>query len=133
VDLDGHSLGETAEERVYRAWCLRERLFINPLNDLGPVAIAAQDVLTLPSLTVTGSSPGVPLVIGFFDQMKQEFVSGRYHYYEALQSEGPHFSDLDVLLYNTLDYPAYSLSVCESAWNKDPVFGVIGIQSGPRG
>jgi hypothetical protein len=22
--------------------------------------------------------------------------------------------------------------VCESAWNKDPVFGVIGIQSGPR-
>ena len=23
--------------------------------------------------------------------------------------------------------------LCESAWNKDPVFGVIGIQSGPRG
>src|SRR5271169_2256380 len=22
--------------------------------------------------------------------------------------------------------------LCESAWNKDPVFGVIGIQSGPR-
>ena len=22
---------------------------------------------------------------------------------------------------------------CESAWNKDPVFGVIGIQSRPRG
>ena len=22
---------------------------------------------------------------------------------------------------------------CEQAWNKDPVFGVIGIQSGPRG
>jgi hypothetical protein len=21
---------------------------------------------------------------------------------------------------------------CESAWNKNPVFGVIGIQSGPR-
>lgn len=111
VDLDGHSLGETAEERAYRAWCLRERLFINPLNDLGPVPIAAQDVLTLPSLTVTGTSPGVPPVIGFFNQMKQEFVSGRYLYYEALQSEGPHFSDRDVLLYNTLDYPAYSLSV----------------------
>jgi metal-dependent amidase/aminoacylase/carboxypeptidase family protein len=25
------------------------------------------------------------------------------------------------------------LRFCESAWNKDPVFGVIGIQSGPRG
>ena len=25
------------------------------------------------------------------------------------------------------------LLYCESAWNKDPVFGVIGIQSEPRG
>lgn len=111
VDLDGHSLGDTAEERAYRAWCLRERLFINPLNELGHVPIATQDILTLPSLTVTGSSFGIPPVIGFFNQMKQEFVSGRYLFYEALQSEWPHFSDRDVLLYNTLDYPAYSLSV----------------------
>ena len=33
--------------------------------------------------------------------------------------------------------PGYMLNgkrnhVCVSAWNKDPVFGVIGIQSGPR-
>jgi hypothetical protein len=28
---------------------------------------------------------------------------------------------------------AFRHIVCESAWNKDPVFGVIGIQSGPRG
>ena len=26
-----------------------------------------------------------------------------------------------------------SCTRCVSAWNKDPVFGVIGIQSGPRG
>ena len=25
------------------------------------------------------------------------------------------------------------IALCDSAWNKDPVFGVIGIQSGPRG
>ena len=25
------------------------------------------------------------------------------------------------------------IPACEPAWNKDPVFGVIGIQSGPRG
>jgi hypothetical protein len=29
-----------------------------------------------------------------------------------------------------MDVPAGG---CESAWNKDPVFGVIGIQSGPPG
>src|SRR3954451_21932392 len=27
---------------------------------------------------------------------------------------------------------AVSVSSCDSAWNKDPVFGVIGIQTGPR-
>jgi hypothetical protein len=27
---------------------------------------------------------------------------------------------------------AQSQLACESAWNKDPAFGVIGIQSGPR-
>ena len=31
---------------------------------------------------------------------------------------------------NALDYHAGT--ACVSAWNKDPVFGVIGIQSGPR-
>ncbi|MDI2077943.1 hypothetical protein, partial [Bradyrhizobium sp. Mp27] len=37
-----------------------------------------------------------------------------------------------------IDSPARTLLVftliklCVSAWNKDPVFGVIGIQSGPR-
>ena len=31
------------------------------------------------------------------------------------------------------DQAARDELVCESAWNKDPVFGVIGIQSGPRG
>ena len=30
-------------------------------------------------------------------------------------------------------YGGLSLAICVSAWNKDPVFGVIGIQSGPRG
>src|SRR5207245_1998729 len=52
----------------------------------------------------------VPPVIGFFNQIKQEFVSARYLYYEGLRSKGPHFSDRDVLLYNTLDYPVYSLA-----------------------
>src|ERR1700760_4810015 len=28
---------------------------------------------------------------------------------------------------------AEDAAACESAWNKDPVFGVIGIQSGPPG
>jgi hypothetical protein len=107
-----YSTGRSAAERRYRSWCLRNRLFINPLNDLGAMSIAAHDVLTLPSLTVSiAEGAAVPSVIGFFNQMKQEFVSARLLYYEGSRSARTHFSDRGgVLLYNALDYPVYSLA-----------------------
>jgi hypothetical protein len=52
-----------------------------------------------------------PVLIGFFNQLKQEFVSARWLYFEAIHTTAPHISDRDVLLYNTLDYPAFGLSV----------------------
>lgn len=109
VDLEGHSLGKEEAEVRYRRWCLENSLFLNPLNDLGPHPIASHDVLTTPSISV-GLDEG-PSYPGLFNQMKQEFVSARYLCYEGVSAEGPHFSDRAVLLYNTLDYPAYSLSV----------------------
>lgn len=113
-NFDGFSLGRGRRERAYRLWCLEHRLFLNPLNDLGPHSIAAHDVLTLPSLTEHHSverSGRMPPIIGFFNQMKQEFVSARFTLFEGISSEGVHFSDRDVLLYDTLDYPSYSLAM----------------------
>jgi LA2681-like HEPN len=107
-NLRRHSLGRGAKERRYRKWCLYNRLFINPLNDLGPLPIAARDVMTLPSITESSPSPYPPAIIGFFNQMKQEFVSARYLYYEGAHAGAMHFSDRDVQQYNTLDYPVYS-------------------------
>jgi tetratricopeptide (TPR) repeat protein len=109
VDLDAFSLGPSDAEAQYRLWCLEHHLFLSSLNDLGPHAIAAHDVLTTPSMTAKlDEGPTHP---GFFNQMKQEFVSARYLYYESVSTGAPHFSDRGVLLYNTLDYPAYSLAV----------------------
>jgi len=59
-------LGKTVGERRYRAWCFKNRLFLNPLNDLGPFTIAAQDVFTVPSM-VTPIDEG-PRFHGFFNQ-----------------------------------------------------------------
>jgi len=82
---------------------------LNPLNDLGPLPISARDVLTTPDIVVAiGEGPYYP---GYFNQIKQEFVSARYLYYEGISAGEPHFSDRDVLLYNTLDYPSYSVAV----------------------
>lgn len=95
-------------EIKYRRWVLAHRLFLTPLNDVADSWCAARDSLTLPAMVVPlNQGPKYP---GFFDQMKQEFVSARYLLYESEIAEGVHFSDRDVLLFNTLDYPAYSLA-----------------------
>ncbi|MEJ0084995.1 MAG: LA2681 family HEPN domain-containing protein [Pseudomonadota bacterium] len=104
------SVGRSASERSYRTWCLSHRLFLNPLNDLGPLPIAANDVLTLPSLRGSLGDERVPRVIGFYNQMKQEYVSARFTYYEGLRGENLHFSDRDVLLYDAPELPHYSLA-----------------------
>ena len=112
VDLLGHSMGRGKKERRYRQWCLSNRLFINPLNDIGPNPLAAQDVMTLPSITVgIEKGPSLPIVIHHFNIIKQEFCAARYALYEGITSTGVHFSDRSVLLYNTLDYPAFGFAV----------------------
>ena len=105
---DGFELGDTPEERRYRAWVLEKTLFLNPLNDLGPHSIAARDVLLLPDFVTKIDEP--PVLVGFFNQLKQEFVSARWLYYEGVTDEAPHVSDRGVLLFNTLDYPALGLA-----------------------
>lgn len=103
-----HSLGRSRREQAYRRWCLANRLFLNPLNDIGPIEIAAQDVMTLPTLvTPIEDGPGPPAVIRYFNVMKQEYASARFALFEGLSGKGVHFADRRVLLYNTLDYPAF--------------------------
>lgn len=104
-----YSLGRSAEERGYRDWCLRNRLFLNPLNDLAAHTVAARDILSLPDFVTAIDEP--PSVVGLFNLMKQEFVSARWEYYLGIQGDCTHFSDHDVLLYNTLDYTAYGLAL----------------------
>jgi hypothetical protein len=107
--LNAYKIGRTKEEREYRQWVLYERLFLNPLNDLGPYKIAARDVFTLPDFRTSLNESPAP--VGLFNQIKQEFVSARWMLYEGIHAHTMHFSDRQVLLYNTLDYPSYSLAI----------------------
>jgi tetratricopeptide (TPR) repeat protein len=109
TSMEEFPLGDSRDEIEYGRWCLSNRLFLNPLNDLGPYSIAANDVLTTPSIVVK-LGQGMHFQ-GFYNQLKQEYASARYLFYEGTTSTTPHFSDKEVLLYNTLDYPSYSLAV----------------------
>ena len=103
------SLGRSNAEKRYRQWCLLHRLFLNPLNDLGNYTIAARDVLTTPNM-VTPLNVG-PRYQGFYNQIKQEFISARFMCYEGITSSTTHFADRGVILYNTLDYPTYCIAI----------------------
>lgn len=106
---DDWNMGTEPMERAYRSWCLGNVLFLNPLNDIEEASIAARDIMSLPDFTTAINEP--PIVVGMFNELKQEFVSARWLLWEGIQSDEPHLSDREVLLYNTLDYPAYGLSV----------------------
>ena len=111
ANVNDFSLGRSLAERNYRKWVMDNRLFINPLNDLGELPIAATDVFTLPSIVLPISEP--PHLYGLFNQIKQEFVSARFLLFQGIVEEQKrcHFSDRNVLLFNTLDYPIYSLKI----------------------
>lgn len=104
-----YSLGDSDEEIGYRKWCLKNTLFLNTLNDAFPYSVSANDILHLPNI-VTKIEEG-PRFHGLFNQIKQEYVSARFMVYDAMSFEGSHFSDRDVHLVNTLDYPAYGISI----------------------
>jgi hypothetical protein len=113
-DLHRGDEGRSKIERAYRRWCLEHRLFLCPLNDLGPHLAAAVDDLMLPPLAEglndrpSGHLP--PPIVGFFSQIKQEYASARYMLFEGMSSTQIHFSDRGVALTDTLDYPLYSLA-----------------------
>lgn len=106
-DLDSnHSLGDEKEEIKYRKWSLRNSLFLMPLNEIGAYTIAAADTLVLPG--ITGPIDQGPHHFGFFNQMKQEYVTARFSLSRSVMGLGTHYSDRGVKLVNTLDYPIYS-------------------------
>lgn len=109
MDFIDYPLGRSSREKAYRTWALRETLFLNTLNDLGTYSAAASDPLHLPPFVVPLNEP--PVLIGFYNQIKQEYVTARWLFFDAMTSEAPHFSDREVYLLNTLDYPIYSLSI----------------------
>jgi hypothetical protein len=97
------------EERNYRRWCLTNRLYLSPLNDLGLYTVATYDWLALPAHVVRVDAPHT--FESFFDQMKQEYVSARWMLYEGLTSKVPHFSDKDVPLNLSEPQPTFSLAI----------------------
>lgn len=100
-------LGDSEEAKEYFKWVLKNHLFLNPLNDTSTHTCVAHDYLHLPNMVIPEDDqfpyPGI------YNQIKQEYVSARYMYYEGTNNaeERGHFSDQNVQLPDTLDYSIY--------------------------
>lgn len=112
LELKEYSLGNK-QEQEYRKWCLSNRFFLNPMNDL-PFAesFIAADVNHLPNI-INKVSDGLDYKLhGMFNQIKQEFIAARFLFYEGQQvGNSIHFADKDTHLLNSPDYPVYSIRV----------------------
>ena len=102
-----YELGESKQDEEYHEWVLENGLYLNPLNDISKHSSVAHDYFHLPDMLLPddGDFP----YPGIYNQVKQEFVSARYMYFEGVESEddGGHFSDRGVQLPDTLDYSVY--------------------------
>ncbi|MBV1864919.1 MAG: hypothetical protein KUG74_10840 [Rhodobacteraceae bacterium] len=107
VDFDPHKfdLGDTAEARSFNQWRLDERLFLNPLNDLGAWPVAAQDVFHLPKHFYDHDEE--VRFPRYFDLIRQEYVAACALLYEGLNTYQVHCADQTLL---TFDYADYSVS-----------------------
>jgi LA2681-like HEPN len=108
-NLSDYKLGKTKGEIHYRQWCLSNRLFLNPLNDILTENIASHDYLFLPSIVLQIDQSKI--YHSMFNQIKQEFVSARFLLFESFNTNRIHFSDRANLQMDTLDYSTYSLSL----------------------
>lgn len=116
----------TKAETEYRKWCIDNGLFLNSLSDLPCKELAfAFDGLTLPPI-LTSLHAELPIIIGMFNQLKQEYVSARYTFYESLEFKGrPHFSDKRTSIAETLEYAQFSLRVERLKSAFKTLFGIL--------
>jgi tetratricopeptide (TPR) repeat protein len=96
-------------EHRYWSWCLRNRLLLNPLNDILMNGDATGDVLHLPSFTA--NSQQAQLMFGLLNQMKIEFITARLLLFEGSTSTEEHFAEASILLADTLECAALSIGV----------------------
>jgi|GEM_PF-4485587 len=84
----------STEEHSYREWCLKNKLYLNTLNDFPGGWIASHDIVSSPSVTCKLGE--IPWLFQVFNSIVQEFASARFNLWNAMQQNGVHFSDHDV-------------------------------------
>ena len=98
----------TAEAIALNNWRLKNRLFLNPLNDLGNLPIATHDVFHLPNHTYQIAKQR-PRFVEFYDLIKQEYVAACVLMHEGISDDNVHPADQSLLTFEHADYSVTSI------------------------
>ena len=93
------------DEKNYRSWCLKNRLFVNPLNDITQEWVADQDILQLPNYVVNAGEG--PYFSAAFSSLKREYCFARFLAYEGINGIHPEYENTKMFLTDTLDGERY--------------------------
>ena len=93
------------DEKKYRSWCLENRLFANPLNDITKKWIADQDILQFPDYIVNLGEG--PYFSAAFSSLKREYCFARFLAYEGIHGIHPEYENTKMFLIDTLDGERY--------------------------
>jgi len=99
-----YTLGDSDEEIQYRKWCLKNHLFLNPLNDVIEIESAfAHDPLNIIKYTeditasdsINGNPAEPPRWFAMLNNLKEEYIYARYLCFISSQEDAyPHFADI---------------------------------------
>ncbi len=96
-------------EKRYRKWCLKNRLFLNPLNDLLHDSVAGHDYFSLPTMVRPVSYK--PIFHNLFNQLKEEYTSARFLFFEGRENAQRSYADKGVTIVETGEYAEYSIAL----------------------
>lgn len=108
-DPNGFELGACDDAIALNQWRLDNRLFLNPLNDLGAWPIAAQDIFHLPRHTMDLDEKAN--YAQYFDLIRQEYVAACVLLFEALDAAETHPADRTLLTFEHADYSVSSVQI----------------------
>ena len=93
------------DEKNYRSWCLKNRLFVNPLNDITQEWVAGRDILQFPNHIVNVGEG--PYFSAAFSSLKREYCFARFLAYEGINGIHPQYENTQLFLTDTLDRVCY--------------------------
>lgn len=124
------------QELEYRKWCLKNHLFLNPLNDL----IEQESAFAHDSLVITRYSENVgdtkgekrndiepPKCFSMLNQLKEEYIYARFLLFEATkQAREVHYADKNVkIALSSYEYANYSIRLEQIKSAYKTLFSVI--------